>query len=180
MSQLESKSLHLTALAAHLTDDQFTDCAIGLEPEATVAKHLAQCEQCRNELTAFGSSVDSFNQATQSWSEAQPALSLPAGGREPQSPWVPRPFFATASWALAACLLVAAAISSAIHRHQANVSPQIAAESPQDSPAQIEQDNKLLMAIEREIHVDDRSPVQQYGIRTSIRRSRARGELTNQ
>ena len=75
MSQLESKSLHP---AAHLNDDQFTGCAIGLEPDAIVSRHLAQCELCRNELAAFGSSVESFNRATQSWSESQPVPSLQA------------------------------------------------------------------------------------------------------
>jgi hypothetical protein len=175
MSQLESKSLHLT-------DDQFTGCVIGLEPDAIAAQHLAQCELCRGELAAFGSSVDSFNQATQSWSESQPIRSLRAAARQQRAPWVPRPLFATASWALAASILFAVAISTAIHRHNGNLSPAIASagDPPEDSPAQIEQDNKLLMAIDREIRVDDRSQAQEYGFRTSSRRSRVRGELTNQ
>jgi len=181
MSQLESKSFSVDS-SLHLTDDQFIDCAIGLEPDATISQHLAYCELCRAELTVFGSSVNSFNRAAQSWSESRPIPGLQAPSRKQRAPWVPRPLFATASWALAACVLFGTAISTAIHRHQGHVSPDIASttESQEDSPAQIEQDNKLLMAIEREIRVDDRSPAQEYGIRTSSHRSKGRGELTNQ
>ena len=184
MSQLESRNIGAEAAvdpSAHLTDDQFTDCAIGLKPGITASRHLAHCELCRGELAAFGLSVDNFNRATESWSAAQPALSLPAASGKLRATWVPRPLFATASWALAACVLFGAAILTTIHRHNGSLSPAVAAELQQDSPAQIEQDNKLLMAIEREIRVDDRSPVQEYGIRTAAsRRAKARGELTNQ
>jgi anti-sigma factor RsiW len=182
MSQLESRPLR-TDSSLHLTGDQFTDCAIGLEPDAAVAQHLAQCELCRAELAVFGSSVDSFNRAAQSWSESLPAPTVAAAGRRPPAAWVPRPFLATVSWALAASMLLFTAISTAIHHHLDHLSPPVAStlEEQEDSPAQIEQDNKLLMAIEREIRVDDRTAVQEYGIRAASRpRGKPRGETTNQ
>src|SRR5579859_7142729 len=115
-------SIQSTHLSAHLNDDQFTECLMGVAPDSEAAAHLAQCEGCRAELERFGVSVNSFNRVALEWSEARPVASLreasrAGGGR---TFGVHRPFFATASWALATCLAVGVGVSVVL-RHEQNM-----------------------------------------------------------
>jgi predicted anti-sigma-YlaC factor YlaD len=152
----------------HLDEDQFADCLIGLEPDTEVAAHLACCEVCRAEMERFGSAVNAFKRATVAWGEARPELRPRVSSRE----WRPRPVLVVASWALAACTVAGVGMSVLLHwgpdqRVTGGSLEGRAAVVPvqEDSAAQIAQDNKLLLEVDRVTRSDDSSVLQEYGLR---------------
>ena len=157
-------------LGPHLNEEQFAACAMGEEVDpataAHLAAHLAACEACRAELAAFAVSVDSFNTSSMAWSEAQPARSLRplVRSQRPQTAW------AIASWALAGCLALATAVSLGTHPQGKSeqdakgvAGTQTFAEAG-DTAAQIERDNKLLLAVDQATSSRAASPLQEYGL----------------
>jgi hypothetical protein len=155
-------------LNVHLTDDQFVDCAAGLEVSAEAAAHLRECAACREELAGFGVAVDSFNRAALEWSEARPVGSLHEESLRGWR-WVRRPVFGMAAVALAACIMLVAGVTAVMHRQEgrrpdvaAIAAPQPASEG--DSEAQIAQDNKLLMAVDVALRDDGPSPIEEYAL----------------
>ncbi len=170
-------------LSNHLNDDQFMECAIGEEPSVEAAAHLRECEACREELARFGVSVSSFNSAAQAWGESLPPMSVVGASVGQQGHRAPRPFFAVASYALAACLMLAVGFDVVHHVQGGGGSGAVSTASvPQeDSAAQIAQDNQLLMDVDVAIRSDDRSPVQEYGLEPeSNDRARMRGATREQ
>jgi hypothetical protein len=172
-------------LNVHLSDDQFVDCAAGLEVSAEAAAHLRECAVCREELAGFGVAVDSFNRAALEWSKARPVASL----RERRWRWSGRPVFGMAAVALAACIMLVAGVT-AVRQHEegrrsadgSQVAGSQAARSqgvaePQgDSEAQIAQDNKLLMAVDVALRDDEPSPVEEYALqRITAAHAKAQG-----
>jgi hypothetical protein len=155
------KATPKTRISGHLNDEQFMDCVIA-EPGVEAAAHLRECEVCREELARFGMGVSSFNRASQAWSEARPVEIRPVGSGYR----VARPFFAVASYALAACLVLTVGVEAVRHYEGGGDSATMASVNgpEEDSAAQIEQDNKLLMDVDVAIRSDDRSLVQQYGL----------------
>jgi predicted anti-sigma-YlaC factor YlaD len=174
------KATPKTKVSNHLNDDQFMECAIGVEPGVEAAAHLRECEACREELARFGMSVSSFNSAARAWSESLPAMSVELQGYRAS-----RPFFAVASYALAACLMLGLGFE-VVHHEQATRSAtvgsvSVSSVSQEDSAAQIAQDNQLLMAVDVAIRSDDRSPVQEYGlVPETDDRARTRGTTREQ
>jgi hypothetical protein len=151
--------------AIHLTDEQFAECAFGGgEIPAEAASHLQQCAACREELAKFRASVESFNQVSMAWSESRPAESLRGRVRTEKA----QPRWAVVSWALAGCLAVASAVSIGTRledqRDAAKAHPPASADV---SEAQIERDNKLLLAVDEATSVRPVSPLQEYGIEES-------------
>jgi hypothetical protein len=149
----------------HLSDEQFADYALGMEPVGVAAAHLSQCAACTDELARFGASVNAFGAASLGWSESQAPFSL-----RQQALKVPaRPRFAVASWALAAGLVFSVGLSTMMHREHrgtADVSSATAAASDVDcSDTEIAQDNKMLRDVNMEIGGSDPSPFRQYGLR---------------
>jgi hypothetical protein len=167
-----------TGISGHLNDDQFMDCVMGVEPGVEASAHLRECAVCREELTRFGGAVDSFNTASQAWSEARPVEVRPVGSGYR----VVRPFFAVASYALAACLMLGVAIEVVVHREQDRRAATVALVSvpEEDSAAQIAQDNKLLMDVDVAIGSDDHSLARQYGLSSAAHdRTSTRGVAKN-
>ncbi len=167
-----------TKISGHLNDDQFMDCVMGVEPGVETAAHLHECEACREELARFGMSMESFNKAALAWSEARPVEVRLGEGRF----HAPRPFFAMASYALAACLMLSVGIEVMLHHEQSGASATVASVSgpEEDSAAQIAQDNKMLMDVDVAIRSDDRSLAQQYGLSPAVNgRTRTRGVAKN-
>jgi hypothetical protein len=156
----------------HLNDDQFAECLMGAELSPVATAHLIHCQQCSEELSRFGLSVNEFNSATMAWSNARSSerlLSRPiSSGRIPLTHL---PFFAAASWALATCMMLAAGVSFVHHQRSETESTMASVGSAhahdpdvQDSQAQIEQDNQFLTDVYRATQSYDRSPVQEYGL----------------
>ena len=149
----------------HLTEAQFAECAFG---EATIsaqaASHLEQCAGCREELKTFRASVASFNEVSMAWSESRPAESLRPHVRAART----QPRWAVASWALAGCLAMASAVSiGSRYEHGRDAARANSPSSSDTSEAQIERDNKLLMAVDEAMSVRPASPLQEYGIEES-------------
>jgi predicted anti-sigma-YlaC factor YlaD len=167
-----------TKVSGHLNDDQFMECVMGAEPGVAAAAHLQECEICREELARFGGAVSSFNRASQAWSEARPVEVRPVGSGY----WVARPFFAVASYALAACLVLTVGVEVMVHHGLGGGPATVASggETAEDSAAQIAQDNKLLMDVDSAIRSDDRSLVQQYRLGPAMDgRAKTRGVAKN-
>ena len=60
----------------HLTEEALDDILIGLGSPASHA-HLAQCPECSARVDAFRFSMDSLNQASLAWVQAQPVRTAP-------------------------------------------------------------------------------------------------------
>ena len=147
----------------HLTDDQFAECLMGADFGSGINAHLSTCQDCREELDHFGTSVNTFNTAAMRWSESRSGSLL--GSRQTHNRWTlltHRPFFAPASWALASCLMLAAGVSITHHHDVETVASLTQVQD--DSEAQIAQDNKLLTEVDRATRNYDRSPAQEYGL----------------
>jgi hypothetical protein len=157
-------------MTPHLTDDQFVDCAAGLDISPEVEAHLRECAGCREELTGFGVAVDGFVNASLGWSDARPVASL----REKVA--VRRPVLA---WA-AACALLVAGVSAVLHhgesRQQQAAANVLSTEQQGDSEAQIAQDNKMLMAVDEALRDNEPSPVEVYALQRLAAQRAARGE----
>jgi hypothetical protein len=150
----------------HLSDEQFSDCALGMEPVGDAAAHLSACSECTEELARFGASMTEFSAAALGWSESRSPMSLRQLGLKASSP---HPRFAIASWALAAGFLLAVGVSTVTHREHRGAADggSAAVASPVGevadcSEAEIAQDNKLLQDVNMAIGSGEPSPVSQY------------------
>jgi predicted anti-sigma-YlaC factor YlaD len=153
--------------SGHLTDEQFAacvaECAI-VSPSPESDAHLRECSQCREELTQFADSMENFSTAAFRWSETQSAVSLRAVARHASA----RSWLAPAAWALAATVLLAAGVPMAMHHGRQPAAPSDAAvaDVPDDSDAQIAEDNRLMRSVNMAIGVNDSSPLQEYKLQT--------------
>ncbi len=144
----------------HLTGEQFAECLTAeyLRPE--VRAHLAACDGCREELRAFMASMEDFSQAALGWSRTRQAAPKLEINR------LHRPVFARLEWALACVLAFAAGVPVALHIEQGNAAREHAAPSgsvqPDDSAAQIAQDNRLMQSVDLALAQTDPSPYQEY------------------
>ena len=155
-------------LDMHLSDEQFVDCAAGLDVSAVAAAHLRECAACREELAGFGVAVDSFGRAALEWSEARPVGSLREQSLRGWR-WGGRPVFGMAAVALAACIMLVAGVLALMHREGGRRTDSAAVGATQpvsegDSEAQIAQDNKLLMAVDVALRDEAPSPIEEYAL----------------
>jgi predicted anti-sigma-YlaC factor YlaD len=154
--------------SGHLTDDQFTECVI-MAPSAASEAHLRDCAQCRQELVRFTTSMSDFGMAALAWSESQPQVSL----RGVATPRHPHPLLVHARWAVVAALVLIIGVPVVLHGdHEAKVVPgttAVATEVPDDSDAQIAQDNQLMRSVDVAIGMSEPSPFRQYGLQESPR-----------
>jgi hypothetical protein len=168
MNAFNSSSQDAHGYVSHLTEAQFTDYLIGIEPLPAATQHLSRCAACRDELAAFGVTVDSFNQTSAAWSEsAWDESRMSTRLREKVHVRASRPVLNAAAWALATCTLLMTGTSILLQRQNAEIRPAaIASEgaSQDESDAQIAQDNRLLMEVDRELRTEVRSPALEYGI----------------
>ena len=155
-------------LDMHLSDEQFVDCAAGLDVSAEASEHLRECAACREELAGFGASVDSFGRAALEWSEARAVPSLREKSLRGWR-WGGKPVFGMAAVALAACIMLVAGVLAVVHREQGRRADVATVAVPQpvseeDSEAQIAQDNKLLMAVDVALRDEAPSPIEEYAL----------------
>jgi hypothetical protein len=163
----------------HLTEEQFASYMVGDAADSAAAAHLSTCPSCRAEVEKFGTSVQSLNLVSMAWSESRPSVSLRSHAAY-KSAWRLHPGMAVASWGFATGVLLMSAIPLARHlQHPAKeVAPM--ALSAQESQKQIEQDNQLLMAVDRELSAQVASPIQEYGLDKELTHDRHKGEAKAQ
>jgi hypothetical protein len=154
----------------HLTDDQFTDCVL-MESTAEAQSHLAECEDCRQELARFTESMQNFSTATLAWSEAQPSASLRAAARSSAR----RPMYAAAGWALATGLVLSVGVPFVWHRdHPAPTGTEpVVQAAAEDTEAQIAEDNQMMQSVNLAIRVHEPSPFTEYRLH-EVRQNAAR------
>jgi len=150
----------------HLTDEQFAECAI-VAPSPESEAHLRDCPQCCEELGRFSASMEDFSRAAFGWSETQPAVSLRAEAR----PQVGRAWLVPATWAVAAALVLGAGVPMVMHHDRQPTAPADTAvvDGPDDSDAQIAEDNQLMQSVNVAIRANDSSALQGYGLQTGHR-----------
>jgi len=151
----------------HLTEDQFASYMMGEAVNDEAEAHLSTCDQCRAEVERFGVSVQSLNVVSMAWSESRPSKSLRLRTSS-RAAWRMRPGVAVASWGFATGVLLMSAIPLARHLQHPSQDAAPVALSVQESQKQIEQDNKLLMAVDRELSAQVASPEQEYGLEKDL------------
>jgi hypothetical protein len=159
--------------STHLSEEAFNDVLIGLgTPESDA--HLAVCSTCSNHLRQFRIDIESFNETTLAWSEARPTASLRATRRSKVRPVMYSPL----GWALAAVLLIAIGIPVRSHYLSSLGRASVQAPAPEDTQAQIAQDNDLLRSVDVALNENEESPISAYHLsETPHPRQRTRPEL---
>lgn len=142
---------------AHLTNEELTNRLLD-EPSMTVDAHLLDCELCRKELNEMRTSVAVFRSAAQAWSESVPAVdhSVVHIAHRPKRLW-------TAEWVVAAAFLLVLMVLPALYFQDGGSHPLVGSTQhlpAEVSPAQIQQDNELLSAVNSEIAEGVPAPMQ--------------------
>jgi hypothetical protein len=146
-------------LSAHLSEEALDDALIGLSSPETEA-HLALCGVCRSQLESFHTEMQLFNETSMAWCEARPARPFPAVSRSKK---LSHAYYAPLGWAMAATVFLA--IGVPIWNHDRHTSPKYDAASvsmPQDTEAQIAQDNELMRSVDAAISTQEASPLSEY------------------
>ena len=154
----------------HLSDEQVADYLSGISRPAT-ASHLAQCAECREEIDRVSVSIHSFNQASMAWSERATRLGSEraTSARGQAQAAVAAKLRSARAWygivGIACALIVACALLLATFHRHANVSEVVKGKAPyiSDGTAEIDSDNQLLGAIDREQDSTSLSPEKMYG-----------------
>lgn len=165
-----------TKLLNHLTDEALNDALIGLGSAESEA-HLAACAVCRAKVEEFRSDMKVFNETTLAWSEARPVMSLPGAAR----PKAHLPIFAPVGWALVSVVLLLICVS-VWNRDQRSASHTgfVSVAAPEDSEAQIAQDNELLRQVDVALSAGEASPINEYHLADRPHpRLKVRKELRN-
>ncbi len=144
----------------HLNDDQFA-ASLDQGGDPSVEKHLAECLQCRLELESFRNSIGSFNRASLSWSERQPARQGHFGSQRPA--WL-----SFLAWGAALCCVLLLVFSVAHDRFKSadksGMDAVAARRYEPDSAAEIAKDNLLMLQVTSELNRREASPVSEYGL----------------
>jgi hypothetical protein len=161
----------------HLTDEQFAgllsgDCAID------TSDHMLGCAQCRQEFRRVQASLEDFAFLSLEWAEqrASTSISTPSvliRGWQSASAWT----------AAAAAVLTAAVLFGGQYqrRTQAPEATSVAGSHAADSDSEVADDNRLMMAIDKEIRWQTQTLISVDDVATPGRRSREKPSprLTN-
>lgn len=165
----------------HLTEEEFTELLVGEagRRHADVREHLVECVACRTELEQVSAAMGSFETMSLQWAERE----APARVRVPR-PWellrIARP-----AWGLATASLVAAGIVFGMHQKQPKpmerAADSIYTETAIAQDDRLTQDNRLMQEIDREVEVQEDSPVPvaALGIDEGGRRAQAAHRVSN-
>ncbi len=135
----------------HLTDEQFTELLSG-EYCVEASRHIEICAQCRSEFERVQTSIEDFGTVGLLWAEQRPAPRV-------CGPWL-RGWHAIGARTAAAALLAAVLFGAYKEkRMQAPVADPVAAAAPACSASEVADDNRLMMAIDKEIRWQANSPV---------------------
>jgi hypothetical protein len=192
-----AQSADLTAqLAAHLTDEQFSDLLLGAGAPAVQA-HLKACSQCAEEAERVSAAIGSFEQQSRLWAERRAAShSVLVPRRQSAFAWLHIPTTPQAWTAAAAAVALAVGVGVSVRdgfnfsdrrapsvqttSMHASVAQTAAVQAPiagvqpaaQVSPATgvspttLKADNDLLSAIDGELRADESTPASLYGLDT--------------
>ncbi len=155
-------------LSAHLSEEALNDVLIGMGSDESEI-HLAVCAACRARVDEFHSDMDAFNRSSLASSEF--------ASRQSPHPIVPRPrsqSLRVLSFGMAAAAALFLAMTTSLwhktdHKIDQGSTNQVSfnqgaphVDVPEDTEAQIAQDNELLKAVNAAISPEDESPFSEY------------------
>jgi hypothetical protein len=141
---------------SHLTDDQLAEHLAGDASKAT-EEHLSACAACRAESTRMRAALRVFNQASMEWTEHRPRVHRPAPTWRPAAVWA------------AVCVVVLAVVLLAGLMHRPSQLRIAASPGADSNTAELQQDNELLSAIDKELDSTDLSPQKMYAVSDSLK-----------
>jgi hypothetical protein len=134
----------------HLTDEQFADLLAGECPIDAV-QHMKTCSQCQHEFEQVQVSIEDFSAVGLQWAEHRPAPQISASSALIRG-WNPLTARTAAAGLLAAALF-------ATYQEKRMQPPVVDTLIPARSEAQVADDNRLMLAIDKEIRWQADSPI---------------------
>jgi hypothetical protein len=134
----------------HLTDEQFTDLLAGECPIDAI-RHMKTCPRCQGEFDQVQASIEDFSAVGLQWAEHRPTPRISTSSALIRG-WNPLSARTAAAGLLAAALF-------ATCQEKRMQAPVMDALNPARSEAQVADDNRLMLAIDREIRWQADSPV---------------------
>ena len=147
----------------HLTNEQFTGLLSG---DCETSDHLLECAQCRHEFQAVRASLKDFASLSLEWAEQRASTSISTRSV------LLRGWQSASAWMAAAAAVLTAAVLFA-GQHQRN--PQAISVAPTqaaDSDSEVADDNRLMMAIDKEMRWQPQTLISANELATPGRRSR--------
>jgi hypothetical protein len=129
----------------HLTDEQFAGLLSG---DCDTSEHLLGCAQCRQEFTAVRTSLEDFASLSLEWAAQRASTSISTRSV------LLRSWQSASAWTAAAAAVLTAAVLFAGQYQPRTKTPQatsVAGTQAADSDSEVADDNRLMMAIDKEI-----------------------------
>ena len=149
----------------HLTDEQFAGLLSGgCDPD----DHLLECPQCRQELRKVQASLDDFASLSLQWAEQRASASISTRsvllrGWQSASAWTA---------AAAADLTAAVLFAGQLPRTRTQQDTSVAGSRAADSDSEVADDNRLMMAIDKEMRWQPQTLISVDELASPGRRSR--------
>jgi hypothetical protein len=158
----------------HLTDEQFTELLSG-ECPMDASRHMLACAHCRSEFSRVRSSLEDFASLALEWAEQQASTSI-------SPPSMLARNWRSAGAGAAAAAVLAAALLFGVHQERRVQAPEVSIASSQaDSASEVAADDRLMVAIDKEIRWQVESPLSVDDLSTPARtpHSQSLHRLTN-
>jgi hypothetical protein len=126
----------------HLTDEQFAGLLSG---GCDNADHLLGCAQCRQELRKVQASLEDFASLSLEWAEQRASMSISTRSV------LLRSWQSASAWTAAAAAILTAAVLFAGQHRPRSQAMSAAPTQTADSDSEVADDNRLMMAIDKEM-----------------------------
>jgi hypothetical protein len=149
----------------HLTDEQFAGLLSGgCDPD----DHLLECPQCRQELRKVQASLDDFASLSLQWAEQRASASISTRSV------LLRGWQSASAWTAAAAAVLTAAVLFAgqLPRTRTPQDTSVAGSRAADSDSEVADDNRLMMAIDKEMRWQPQTLISVDELASPGRRSR--------
>jgi hypothetical protein len=149
----------------HLTDEQFAGLLSGgCDPD----DHLLECPQCRQELRKVQASLDDFASLSLQWAEQRASASISTRSV------LLRGWQSASAWTAAAAAVLTGAVLFAgqLPRTRTQQDTSVAGSRAADSDSEVADDNRLMMAIDKEMRWQPQTLISVDELASPGRRSR--------
>ena len=136
--------------AGHLTDEQFSDLLAGGSLDSLALAHLESCACCRGEAESVRGCLRTFNGRSLRWAEAEAPQRVPVPSPRALR-WGAHPVRSAGVMAAATAVVLAVGLRLPLPTPSAAPADKPAAEHTRPTGNELEQDNRLLASIDREL-----------------------------
>jgi hypothetical protein len=153
-------------MTGHLTEEQFTGLLSG---GCDANDHLLECAQCRHELRTVQASLEDFSSLSLEWAEERASKSISTRSV------LLRGWQSASAWTAAAAAVLTAAVLFAGQNQRTTQAPHVfsvVATRAADSDSEVADDNRLMMAIDKEMQWQPQTLISVDDLAASGRRSR--------